>query len=478
MDTGSLKLIDSSVKDSILRYPTVELIRKLFPDVVLRGRSILCNPLRGEKHPSLSCYRSRSGCQMWKDHATGECGDNIDFFRKVYPELGYVEAVERISLLLLGRSALVDVPAGSTIAFSRLERRPPVHVPVREEPSALRIRTVLPYGKDSGMPEDLVAYTRGRGISDEVAAKYFLYVRFVNTNRAGRTVIDPSSGLPMLGDDGEPLREDGLNDAVALRNDIGGFSLRVPEGNGRDGFKGTNMSFLSTVLADGSAPSSLVKSFGKGDFLVTHFRYDASRRCLFISDTCGFSGVEPHVARFAVAFLDSWTGRFLEGRDRRCAVAVLNALNGPVHRAVAVVEGMYDAASVIELERMSGRGIAPGCDLVVLNSLSNLKWAVPFLAMHGEVNSLLDNDLRSAAGEKAYEVLRQSVESFACRVGVGSRVTSGSGLFYPYKDMNDYVKSLKGFRGKESLKPEVRKAPRKGRGRDATPGKGMGNGIG
>ena len=446
MATGSLKLIDNSVKDTILRYPTVELIRKLFPDVVLHGRSVLRNPLRGEKHASLSCFRDRSGCQRWKDHATDETGDNIDFFRKVYPELGYVEAVERMSLLLFGRSALVDVPAGTTIAFhSPLERRPPVHVPAREAPSALQLQVVLPYGKDSGMPGHLVEYTRGRGISDEVASRYFNYVRFVNTNRAGRSVIDSSSGLPVVGDDGEIVREDGVNDAVALRNDIGGFSLRVPESAGHDGFKGTNMSFLSTVLADGSAPAPIVSTFGDSDFLVTHFRYDAATRKLHIGNGYGFSGVEPYVAPFAMAFLDSWTGRYLEGRERLCVVAMLSAMNGPVHRTVAVVEGMFDGASVIELERLAGRGCVPGRDLVILNSLSNLKWAVPFLAMHGEVCSLLDNDLRSAAGEKAFAVLKQSVESFAGRVGVSSVVISQSSLFYPSKDMNDYLKTVKGF---------------------------------
>ena len=448
MSAGSVKLIDLSVKDALLRYPTADLIRKIFPDAVFRGRSVLCNPLRGERHPSMSCFRDRAGHQRWKDFATGETGDNIDFYRLVYPELNYVDAVDRLSYLVLGRSALQDVNPERGISFMqrpRLKARRRFSEP--ERPSALQIRVVLPYAPGSAIPESLLTYTRGRGISDEVASRYFCYVRFENTNRTGRVVVDPASGIPLVDGDGEVVRDDGMNDSVAMRNDIGGFSFRVPEGAGHEGFKGTNASFLTTILADGSAPALLVKPFGMDDgrVEVERFSYEEARRRLYVGEKAGFDGVQPYVVPFAMAFLDSWAGRCLEGRELSGVVAVLGAMNGPVNRSVSVVEGMFDGASVMELERMSGRGSAPGRDVVILNSLSNLKWAVPFLAMHGEVRSLLDNDLRSAAGQKAYSVLKESVEAFASRVGVGCRVMSSSGLFRPYKDVNDYLKQAKGF---------------------------------
>lgn len=469
MAADSIKLIDASVKESVLRYPTMDLIRKLFPDAVARGRSVMCNPLRGEKHASLSCFKGYDGYSRWKDHATGETGDNIDFFRKVYPELSYVEAVERLSLLVLGKSALQDIQPGMTISFDRgVRRQAGHHVPVQEKPSALQPVLVQPFLADGSVPAHLVEYTRERGISDEVAHRYFCYVRFRNTNRSGRSVIDPTSGLPVLDESGEIVRDDGLNDAVALRNDIGGFSFRVPEGPAADGFKGSNMCFMTTVLADGSAPAQVVKLAGKGDNLVTYFRYDESRQRLFINDSQAFIHVQPYVARFGMVFLDSWMGRYIEGRDLNAVVSVLNAMNGPVNRKVSVVEGMFDGASVIELERMSGHGTAPGRDLVILNSLSNLRWAVPFLAMHGEVQSLLDNDLRSAAGEKAFVVLKESVDSFASRVCVGCQVKSSSYLFYPSKDMNDFLKSVKGFRLKTE-EPRQDKRRKKSSGMNKAP---------
>lgn len=440
--SGSVKLIDQSVKDSILRFPTVELIRRLFPDVKFRGRSVLCNPLRGEAHASLSCFRGRDGFPHWKDHATGETGDNIDFYRLVCPDKGYVEAVDSLSWLLLGRSALQDVPAGQVVSlsFSPQQRR---HVPAREPDPVLKVVSESPYRSDS--PADLVSYTRGRGISDEVAGVLFRIVRFVNTNREGRFLTDEVTGLPVPDGKGGVLLDSGENVAVAMGNDIGGFSLRIPDTAPCGGFKGTNASFLTTVLADGGAPRSLVRFAGDGDSLVTGFSYDSYSRFLYVNRMQGFTGVEPWAVRFAVAFLDQWTGRYLEGRDLRAAGAVLNALNGPVHRKVTVVEGMFDAASVVELNRLAGRGCTPDGDLVVLNSISNISWAVPFLSMHGEVRSLLDNDICSSAGQKAFAVMQESVRAFAARAGVACCVWSDSPSISPSKDVNDYLRRVKGF---------------------------------
>lgn len=442
----SVKLIDNSVKDALLRYSTVELIRKLFPDVKMHGRSVMCNPLRGEKHPSLSVFRGYDGYPHWKDHTTGETGDNIDFFRKVFPEMGYVEAVDRMALLILGRSALTDVKPGSVIPFySPLKRQRRAHVPVTEEPSALQIVLAKPFGQED-TPKELINYARERGISDEVSGRYLTYVRFINKNVEGRSELDPDSGLPILDKDGSVIKRDGVNDAVGLYNGIGGFSLRIPETDTTKGFKGSNASFMTVILSDGTAPVvSGIKLVGKGDGLVSFLFYDAISKTIRINETQAFTGVEPWAATFALPFIDGWTGRYVEGRDLKGIVSVLGCLNGPVNGAVDVVEGMFDGLSVIELERLSSGNTAPGRDIVILNSISNIHWAVPFLAMHGEVRSLLDNDMRSSAGQKAFDLMRQSVGEFAYRAGVCSHVFSDSGFFYPHKDVNDFLKAYKGF---------------------------------
>lgn len=459
---GPVKLIDNRIKDEVLRFPTVELIRRLFPGIRLGGRSVLRNPLRNDRHPSLSCFRDRSGFQRWKDHATGETGDNIDFYRKVYPELGYVEAVDRLSLLLLGKSAMQDfVPGESVPVYSQARRQRPVHVAVQEEAPVLQIVSDMPYGVGT-TPAFLIDYTRERGISDEVAAGYFRYVVYENNNRKGLPVMDAGSGLPVVAKDGSIVREEARYEAVAMRNDIGGFSLRVPASECGPGFKGANMSFIATLLAGGLSFGPEVHYVGAGEGLVTGFGYNPQSKYLSVNQTQGFMGVEPWAAAPAVVFLDAWIGRFLEGRELRGAESVLRSLNGPVSAEVDVVEGMFDAVSVIEFEKMAGRGPRPVRDLVVLNSISNINWAVPFLAVHGRVRSLLDNDMSSSAGKKAYVVLKERVEEFSSRLRFMCEVRSDSGIFYPSKDINDYLKACKGF-SKDAVSVPEKPRPRKER---------------
>lgn len=432
---GPVRLLDDSVKDAVLRYPTVDMIRRIFPNVRMRGRSILCNPLRNERHPSLSCFRDSSGIPRWKDFATEESGDNIDFFRKVYPELDYVDAVDRLAQLVLGRTALCDGMSRPRVAAVAAR---PVHVPKEEQPSVLRIVSDTPL-LSASTPPYLVDYTRSRGISDEVSSRYCRCVVFENTNIAGTPLCDPASGVRLMGPDGRPLVRDGRSAAVAIPNGLGGYSLRVPRTEASKDFKGCNVAFYSVILADGSSPSGRVAFSGDGDGFVSYLRYDEPRRMLRIGDSQAFTGVEPWAARFALPFLDCWSGRYLEGRDLRAAVSVLVSLNGPVNTVATVVEGMFDGLSVIEIQRLLGKGVAPGTDLVILNSVTNISWAVPFLAMHSEVRSLLDNDLRSSAGQKAFNVMRDSVASYSGRCGSSCRVRSNSGLFSPYKDVNDYL---------------------------------------
>lgn len=458
-----VKIIDFSIKDELLRYPTVELVRKLFPEVSIRRKSVICNPLRSDKHPSLSFFRDYAGHQRWKDQATGESGDNIDFFRKVYPGYDYAEAVNQLSLLVLSRSAYRDYEPGDSLkTYQDMQRGRVRHWAPVDEPPVLSVISDSPYIVDS-VPKALVDYTRSRGISDEVAAHYLRYVVYENRNRKGQPLFDVTSGLPVVGADGEPQKDEGRYEAVAMYNDIGGFSLRVPPGASGEGFKGANMSFITTIPSNGDMMLYPVSFVGPGEGYVSGIGYDSLRRYLSVNPSQGFIGVEPWAVRPAVVFLDRWMGRYLEGRELKGAVAVLNSLNVPPTREVDVVEGMFDAVSVIEFERMSGRGIHSSRDIIVLNSISNIQWAVPYLSVHPVVRSLLDNDMRSAAGQKAFDVLRERVSSFSSRLGVNTEVRSDSGVFYPHKDINDFLMVRKGFQQSRETSPSGKRSALKPR---------------
>lgn len=445
------KIINASVLDELRRYPTVELVKRLFPDVKMHGRSLMCNPLRGEKHASLSCFRDRSGFQRWKDHATGETGDNIDFYRLANPGMGYVESVEALSVMLLGRSAFDEV-ASARVAASQVipPRTGLLHRPLVEEPGSIRVMGLVPYApSEDPYVAGVVEYTRSRGISDDVAGRYLNIVSFQNINRIGRSVIDRTSGLPVIGEDGEIVRDNGANLGIGMLNDIGGYTLRVPDGtDGSKGFKCSDTVFISTILSNGARPYRNVRTFGiqRGSAKVEKMHYDESAQMLFINGLQGFSGVTRWAASFAMPFLSKWSGRYLEGKDFRSVLSMLDTLDGPVHRKVTVVEGMFDGLSVIEFEKMNGRAPLPDGDLVILNSVSNLQWAVPFLAMHGEVISLLDNDMSSKAGQKTFSQLEEKVGAYAAELGVGCFIRSESSRFYPEKDLNDYLKTVKGLK--------------------------------
>lgn len=441
MNSAPVYVIDERAKDDILRFPTVEMIRILFPDVKMHGRSVLCNPLRGERHASLSCFRSRNGLSRWRDWATGESGDNIDFFRKAFPDLGYVEAVDKLSNIILGRSALSEKGLSRPVITVR------PHKPEEEKPSALKIISVSPLVAGA-IPSELVSYWRGRGISDEVVSGYCSGVLFENVNLAGRIVIDAASGLPVYGPDGEPLRQDGRSLSVAMRNDVGGWSFRVPEMAGHPGFKGCDHAFVTTIYADGSFVNPYsVGDFGNGSFAVERIFYNENSGMLYFNPGRGFTGVSPAAFRYVRPFLEDFQGKWLEGRDYRGVRAMLSALKRPIAPCVAVVEGLFDALSLVELNRMSGKGSVPGTDVVVLNSVSNMGWAVPFLAAHQEVRSYLDNDLRSSAGQKAFVNMESLTAAYGVRCASSVSVVNASGFFYPYKDVNDYLKAIRGFDG-------------------------------
>lgn len=76
------------------------------------------------------------------------------------------------------------------------------------------------------------------------------------------------------------------------------------------------------------------------------------------------------------------------------------------------------------------RNPTPPHNIVVLNSVTNLAKAVPFIASHERVYTYLDND---EAGRKATAELKA-----ACR-----NLSDQSVHYRPHNDLNDYLRNLR-----------------------------------
>lgn len=439
MSEDSRSVLDQSVVDELKRFPTPRLVRLLFPGHPVRDNGVMRSPFREDHNPSFSCFRGRMGVSMWKDHATDESGDNISLYRKVYPQYGYVEAVDHLALLVLGRHA------ASTYTYGRAE------VPARRAvPSSLYTHSVEHESESKlvvvragdldarTVPAELRDYWRGRGISDAVARSLCRYVVFENTNRKGRALYDPSSGVPLLDRDGSTLKDDGLGRAIGLGNDAGGYVLRMPATDSHRAFKGTTMpSFITTVTVNGQRPGRRVVLGGEGTNFVNFVKYDMGAGFLWINNSQYFSNVDAGAAAFACAFVSGYENVTLGERDVRCIGAALDALSLPAAEEVVVVEGMFDGLSERELNK--GRR---GRDLVILNSVGNLRWAVPFICRHRRAVVMLDND---RSGRKATSDLAGEVAGFCRATGVSVAVVDGSSLYEGYKDLNDALMASKGY---------------------------------
>ena len=88
-----------------------------------------------------------------------------------------------------------------------------------------------------------------------------------------------------------------------------------------------------------------------------------------------------------------------------------------------VFEGFIDFLSYLSLKANP----TPAIDATVLNSLTNLQKAVPFLSHHRVVHAFLDND---DAGRKALARLKESLPS--------TEVIDQSVFYRNHKDLNDY----------------------------------------
>lgn len=135
---------------------------------------------------------------------------------------------------------------------------------------------------------------------------------------------------------------------------------------------------------------------------------------------------------------------------------------------VMIFEGFMDFLSYLSLkenrqqaERRAGspelsRGAkeegeansSPSIDTTVLNSVTNLAKAIPFLQQHKTVHAFLDND---GAGQRAIEQLRQSLPN--------SEVVDQSAFYRNHKDLNEYLTGQRLAKSTlEIAKPHQKKA--------------------
>ncbi len=92
--------------------------------------------------------------------------------------------------------------------------------------------------------------------------------------------------------------------------------------------------------------------------------------------------------------------------------------------SVLVFEGFMDYLSFLSLERV----LTPAADVLVLNSVANLKRAIPFLRQHSTIYTYLDND---EAGRRCAKEIGRSLPD--------ARQVDCSGKYAGYKDLNDFL---------------------------------------
>lgn len=94
--------------------------------------------------------------------------------------------------------------------------------------------------------------------------------------------------------------------------------------------------------------------------------------------------------------------------------------------AVAVFEGFFDFLSYMVMMNKD----KPGSDIVVLNSVTNLTRALPYLKQHSLIEAYLDND---KAGRACLESIKNAIP--------GASVLDRSSLYEGFNDLNDMLKA-------------------------------------
>ena len=127
---------------------------------------------------------------------------------------------------------------------------------------------------------------------------------------------------------------------------------------------------------------------------------------------------------FAVGFRNDTGGWELRNRYFKGCTSKAPTTRRGDYPTCLVFEGFMDYLSFLTFKRNP----TPPHNIVVLNSVTNLAKALPFIASHEHVDAYLDND---DAGRKATDELKK-----ACR-----NLSDQSIHYRPYNDLNDYLRS-------------------------------------
>jgi len=109
----------------------------------------------------------------------------------------------------------------------------------------------------------------------------------------------------------------------------------------------------------------------------------------------------------------------------------------PSSSSVLVFEGFFDFLSWQVLQS----SLCPSCDVVVLNSVSNLNRASEYLRLHDKIVCFLDND---TAGKKAFSSIKMMLPD--------KQIADMSHLYQKHKDLSEMLQESRGFSSKLSLK--------------------------
>jgi hypothetical protein len=156
---------------------------------------------------------------------------------------------------------------------------------------------------------------------------------------------------------------------------------------------------------------------------------------------------------FAVGFQNDAGGwelrnRYFKGSTSPKNITTIN--NGS--NSVMVFEGFMDFLSYLSLKQNA----SPAIDSAILNSLTNLPKAIPFLQTHQIIHAFWDND---EAGKRAVQSLSP----------VCNEVIDQSVFYRNYKDLNDYwwdkSKPKKEVRENNAVSSFKRQIPTRKKGR-------------
>lgn len=110
--------------------------------------------------------------------------------------------------------------------------------------------------------------------------------------------------------------------------------------------------------------------------------------------------------------------------------------NTPSSRTVAVFEGFWDFLSW-QLMQCSRK---PSCDMVVLNSVNNLRKAADYIGRHDKAVCFLDNDKAGRECTRAVENIMR-----------GKEVLDMSELYQGHKDLNEMLQASRGYSSNLSM---------------------------